>query len=187
MSGGAPAPDPIPQIRLYRDWLERERGLAFADYAALWTWSTTDLEGFWRSVWDYHQLSSPTPFTSVLRDEALPAATWFDGASVNYARQVFRHVDQAEALGLPAIIAEDERGRVTELGWAELRRRSASLALALRDSGVVRGDRVAAYLPNIPEAAIALLACASLGAIWTICSPDMGTRAGRHTPRTTAR
>ncbi|WGM37280.1 acetoacetate--CoA ligase [Caulobacter sp. NIBR1757] len=164
-------------MRLYRDWLERERGLGFADYAGLWTWSTTDLDGFWRSIWDYHQLASPTPFASVLRGGAMPGATWFDGASVNYARQVFRHVEAAEALGLPAIVAEDEQGGVTEIGWAELRRRSASLALTLRDSGVARGDRVAAYLPNIPEAVIGLLACASLGAIWTICSPDMGTPA----------
>jgi len=167
----------VPQMQLYREWLERERGLSFADYAALWTWSTTDLEGFWRSVWDYHHLISPTPFTCVIRDEALPAVTWFDGAQVNYAGQVFRHIDRAEALGLPAIVAEDERGQVVEIGWRELRRRSASLALALRQNGVRRGDRVAAYLPNIPEAVIAFLACASLGAIWTICSPDMGTPA----------
>ena len=168
---------PVPQMRLYRDWLARERGLIFADYAALWAWSTSDLEGFWRSVWDYHGLISPTPFTAVLRDEALPAATWFEGARVNYAAQVFRHVEAAEALGLPAIVAQDERGRVSEIGWAELRRRSAALALALRERGVTRGDRVAAYLPNIPEAVIGLLACASLGAIWTLCSPDMGAPA----------
>lgn len=175
----APGSDdgPVPQMRLYREWLDRERGLRFPDYAALWAWSTTDLQGFWGSIWDYHQLESPTAFSSVLRDEALPAATWFDGATVNYARQVFRHVDQAEALGQPAIVAEDERGRVTEIGWRALRRQSASLALTLRESGVQRGDRVAAYLPNIPEAVVSLLACASLGAIWTICSPDMGTPA----------
>lgn len=176
-SAVTPADAPIPQMRLYREWLARERGLRFPDYAALWTWSTTDVDAFWRSVWDYHQLASPTPFSSVLRDEAMPAATWFDGAQVNYASQVFRHIDQAEAAGLPAIVAEDERGRATEISWPELRRRTASLALALRDKGVRRGDRVAAYLPNAPEAVISLLACASLGAIWTICSPDMGTPA----------
>jgi acetoacetyl-CoA synthetase len=173
MSGDSPA----PQMRLYRDWLARETGRRFGDYAALWTWSTTDLEGFWRSIWDYHGLSSPTPFTAVLKDEALPAATWFEGARVNYARQVFRHVEPAEALGLPAIVAEDERGQVREIGWRELRRRSAALAVALREGGVDRGDRVAAYLPNIPEAVIGLLACASLGAIWTLCSPEMGASA----------
>src|SRR5689334_19353286 len=105
----------IPQMRLYREWLEREYGLAFADYAALWQWSTADLPKFWRSIWDYHQLSSPTPLTSVLDGEAMPGATWFDGAQVNYARQVFRHVELADAAGLPAIVAENERGEVAEL------------------------------------------------------------------------
>jgi acetoacetyl-CoA synthetase len=167
----------IPQMRLYREWLEREYGLTFANYAAMWQWSTTHLENFWRSIWDYHQLESPTPFASVVDVQAMPGARWFDGAQVNYARQVFRHVDLADAAGLPAIVAENERGEVTELRWQELRRRSASLALELRRRGVGRGDRVAAYLPNIPEAVIALLACASVGAIWTLCSPDMGTPA----------
>jgi acetoacetyl-CoA synthetase len=169
--------EPIPQLRLYREWLERERGLTFTDYAALWQWSTTDLAGFWRSIWDYHRLESPTPIASVIDNPSMPGAAWFVGAQVNYARQVFRHVDAAEAAGLPAIVAENEQGVVTELSWKELRRRAASLALELRRYGVGRGDRVAAYLPNIPETAIAMLACASVGAIWTVCSPDMGTRA----------
>jgi len=142
----------------------------------MWAWSTSDLDGFWRSVWAYHDLQSPTPFTSVVSGE-MPDAAWFPGAQVNYARQVFRHAELADAAGQPAIIAENERGETDELGWAELRRRSVSLALDLRRRGVGRGDRVAAYLPNIPEAVVALLACASIGAIWTICSPDMGTPA----------
>jgi acetoacetyl-CoA synthetase len=170
-----PNDETIPQMRLYREWLERKYGLTFADYAAMWRWSTTDLAGFWRSIWDYHQLESPTAFTAVGDGLAMPGATWFDGAQVNYARQVFRHVELADAAKLPAIVAENEQGQVTELSWKELRRRSASLALELRRHGVGRGDRVAGYLPNIPEAVIALLACASVGAIWTVCSPDMGT------------
>lgn len=169
--------EPIPQMRLYREWLEREYGLRFADYAGMWRWSTTDLAGFWHSIWDYHELASPTPFASVLEAEVMPGAKWFGGAQVNYARQVFRHVDRAEAAGVPAIIAENERREVTQIGWNELRRRTASLALELRRLGVGRGDRVAAYLPNIPETVIAFLACASLGAIWTACSPEMGTPA----------
>jgi acetoacetyl-CoA synthetase len=172
-----PNDEPIPQMQLYREWLERQHGLTFADYAAMWRWSTTDLAGFWRSIWDYHQLESLTAFTSVVGGWAMPGVTWFDGAQVNYARQVFRHVELAAAANLPAIIAENEQGVVTEVDWRELRRRSASLALELRRHGVGLGDRVAAYLPNIPEAAIALLACASVGAIWTVCSPDMGTPA----------
>lgn len=169
--------EPIPQMRLYREWLDGKHGLTFRDYEAMWRWSTLGSAGFWRSIWDYHQLESPTAFTSVVDGPAMPGARWFDGAQVNYARQVFRHVELAEAAVLPAIVAENENGEVTELSWRELRRRSASLALELRRRGVGRGDRVAAYLPNIPEAVIALLACASLGAIWTVCSPDMGTPA----------
>ena len=169
--------EPLPQIRLYREWLEREHDLRFADYAALWLWSTTDLAAFWRSIWDYHQLESPTPLLSVVDGQEMPGARWFDGAQINYARQVFRHVDFAEAAGLLAIVAENETGEVTQLGWKELKRQTASLALELRRLGVGHGDRVAAYLPNIPEAVVALLACASLGAIWTVCSPDMGTAA----------
>lgn len=172
-----PNNEPIPQLRLYREWLERKHGRTFASYAQMWEWSTTDLAGFWRSIWDYCQIESPTAFTSVVDGLAMPGATWFDGAQVNYARQVFRHVELADAAKLPAIVAENEQGHVTEIGWQELRRRSASLALELRRHGVGRGDRVAAYLPNIPEAVIALLACASVGAIWTVCSPDMGTPA----------
>ncbi len=164
-------------MQLYRDWLERERGLRFADYAAMWRWSTTDLSEFWSSIWDYHGIESRTSYRAVLGDEIMPGAKWFEGAELNYAREVFRHIEAADAADLPAIVAEDELGRVQEISWAELRRRSVSLALSMRARGVVRGDRVAAYLPNIPEAVIALLACASLGAIWTICSPDMGTPA----------
>src|SRR4051812_21161003 len=127
----------------------------------MWRWSTPERAQFWRSIWDYDQLQSPTPILSVVGDQPMPGVTWFEGAQVNYARQVFRHVELAEAANFPAIIAENETGEVTELSWRELRRRSASLALELRRHGVGRGDRVAAYLPNAPEAVIGLLACAS--------------------------
>lgn len=166
----------VPQLQRYRDWLRDERGLVFEDYAALWAWSTTDLAGFWESIRDYCGLESPTAATSIVSG-TMPYARWFEGAQVNYARHVFRHAARADAAGQPAIIAKDENGRVQEIGWSELRRRSASFALELRRLGVDRGDRVAAYLSNIPEAVVAFLACASIGAIWTMCSPDMGTPA----------
>jgi acetoacetyl-CoA synthetase len=165
--------DVVPQLQLYRDWLRRQYGLDFDDYASMWAWSTSDLDGFWRSVWAYHDLQSPTPFTSVVSGE-MPNCAWFTGAQVNYARQIYRHAETADAAGQPAIVAENESGEVIELSWTELRRRSISVALELRRLGVERNDRVAAYLPNIPEAVVALLACASIGAIWTLCSPDMG-------------
>ncbi len=164
-------------MQLFREWLKRERDLPFTCYQAMWEWSTSDLAGFWGSIWDYHDVRSPTPFSAVLDEETMPGAKWFDGAKVNYARQVFDHVEAAHARGLPAIVEENETGRIREISWTELRRKVASLALALRERGVGRGDRVAGYLPNIAEAVIGLLACASIGAIWTVCSPDMGTPA----------
>ena len=167
----------VPQIRLYQEWLREHRGLTFADYEALRRWSVTDYGGFWRSLWEYDRFESPTPFTAVLQDERMPGARWFPGAQVNYAQRVFRHVEAAHAAGVPAIVSDNELGEVRELTWPELKRQVASLALALRAHGVGRGDRVAAYLPNVPEAVVAFLACASIGAIWSVCAPDMGTRA----------
>ena len=166
-----------PQIRLYQDWLARERGLHFESYDALWRWSVTDLDGFWQSIWDYFQLQSPTPHRAVLARDVMPGAQWFPGAQVNFAQQVFRHVQPAHAAVLMALVSRNEKGQHFELSWPELRRQVASLALYLQARGVLPGDRVAAYLPNIPQTAIAFLATASIGAIWSVCAPDMGTAA----------
>lgn len=167
----------VPQIRLYQDWLRDQRGLHFADYPALWRWSTDDLSAFWQSIWDYFDVQSPTPHSAVLVERTMPGAQWFPGAQVNYAQQVFRHVDAAEVAGLPALISRNEKGVHRELTWPELKRQVASLALHLKAQGLQPGDRVAAYLPNIPEAMVAFLAVVSLGGIWSICAPDMGTAA----------
>ena len=167
----------IPQIRLYQEWLRAERGLAFDDYQSLWEWSVRDLPAFWQSLWDYFALQSPTPHTSVLADPAMPGARWFEGAQVNYARQVFRHVEPAQQAGFAAIISRNEKGEHCELAWPELRRQAAALALHLKAQGLQPGDRVAAYLPNIPQAMVAFLAVVSLGGVWSICAPDMGTNA----------
>jgi len=166
-----------PLIRLYQDWLEKTHGLKFETYEDFWRWSVTDYETFWLSLWDYDQLQSPTPFTKALAEERMPGAVWFPGAQVNYARQVFLHAEPAHAAGMLAIVSEDEQGRVREMSWPELKRQVASLALKLRDLGVQPGDRVAAYLPNTPETVVAFLACASVGAVWSLCAPDMGPRA----------
>jgi acetoacetyl-CoA synthetase len=171
------SPDFIPQIRLYQVWLRRHCGLHFASYNELWHWSVSDLEAFWRSIWDYHGIRSPTSYSRVLSAEQMPGAVWFEGARVNFCAQVLRHVDAAEAAAQPAVIAENERGEVMELGWKELRRQVAALALSLRERGVGPGDRVAGYLPNIPESVVAFLASASVGAIWSVCSTDMGVPA----------
>lgn len=167
----------VPQMALYRQWLKQRRGLEFADFEAMRRWSVTDIDGFWQSVWDFFDIQSPTPHTAVLANRKMPGAVWFPGASVNYAHQVFRHVAPAHAAGLPALIASGEDGKLTETSWPELRRKAAALALHLKANGVRSGDRVAAYLPNIPETIIAFLATASLGAIWSVCAPDMAAPA----------
>ena len=167
----------VPQIRLYQDWLRDQRGLSFDSYDALWRWSITDLNAFWQSIWDYFELTSPTPHQAALGVNAMPGGQWFTGAQVNYAQQVFRHVEAADAAGMPAVISRNEAGLHRELSWPELQRQVASLALHLQAQGVEPGDRVAAYLPNTPEAMVAFLATVSLGAVWSICAPDMGANA----------
>ena len=174
-------PPYTPQIRLYRDWLTVSRGLTFDNYAALHSWSVTDLSAFWQSIWDYFDMQSPTPHTSVVQGQ-MPGARWFEGAQVNYVQQVFRHVEAAHAAGLPAIISHNEESLASgaaarEITWPQLRKQVATLALHLKAQGVQPGDRVAAYLPNIPEAMVAFLATVSIGGVWSICAPDMGTAA----------
>jgi len=122
-------------------------------------------------------MQSPTPHSAALARNAMPGAQWFPGAQVNYAAQVLRHVDAAHAANLPAIVSSNEKHQQRELSWPELRRQVASLALHLQAQGVQPGDRVAAYLPNIPEAMVACLATVSIGGVWSICAPDMGTPA----------
>ena len=170
-------PPHIPQIRLYQQWLAEHRGLRFDNYDALWRWSTTDLDAFWQSIWDYFKMQSPTPHTAVLERNVMPGAKWFPGAQFNYAQQVLRHVMPAHAAGFSAIVSRNEKGRHVELSWPELRRQVASLALHLQAQGVMPGDSVAAYLPNIPETMVAFLAVVSIGAVWSVCAPDMGTNA----------
>src|SRR5215475_5794953 len=150
------------QMARYRRWLRDNRRLEFADYEALRQWSVRDIEAFWQSIWDYFDLKSPTPHRSVLAQRKMPGAAWFPGAQVNYARQALRHVEAAHAAGQPAIISCGEAGALQETSWPELRRKVAALALHLKARGVGPGDRVAAYLPNIPETMIAFLATASL-------------------------
>jgi acetoacetyl-CoA synthetase len=174
---------PEPNILRYTRWLRETRGLAFDPttgdgYDRLWRWSCSDLRAFWQSVWDHFGVVSPTPHATVLVEETMPGAVWFPGAQVNFAQHVFGHADAAHAAGHPAIVFRDEAlqraGQREEIAWPELRRRVASLAAALEQMGVAPGDRVVAFLPNRPEAVVAFLACASLGAIWSICSADMG-------------
>src|SRR5215510_9555167 len=167
----------VPQIALYRQWLADSRGLTFSSFEEMRQWSVRDLDAYWQSIWDYFDLQSPTPHNAVLAQRKMPGAVWFPGSTVNYAQQVLRHVEAADAAGVPAIISSGEDGVLKETTWRELRRQVAALAIHLRKQGVGSGDRVAAYLPNIPETIIAFLATASIGAVWSVCAPDMAAPA----------
>jgi acetoacetyl-CoA synthetase len=158
------------QMTRYMRWLADQRGRDFDGYEALWRWSVEELEDFWASIWDYFEVIARAPYSSVLGSREMPGAEWFPGAELNYAEHVFRR----EADGEVAVFHASELRELDELTRGELREQVARVAAGLRGLGVERGDRVVAYLPNIPEALIGFLAAASLGAVWSSCSPDFG-------------
>lgn len=168
-----PSPEQVRASRLhdYQQWLARERGVECGDYAALWQWSVDHLEDFWASVWDYFQVAADGSPRPVLGQHSMPGATWFPRTRLNYAEHVFRNATPAR----PALIARAEGEPVREVSWAQLSRDVGALAAWLRRQGVHAGDRVASYMPNRPETVVAFLACASIGAVWSGCSPDMGS------------
>jgi acetoacetyl-CoA synthetase len=172
-------PDATPRIVLFQRWVEQRLGRHFDSYDAFWQWSVDDLAGFWSAVWDFFELSSPTPWRAVLEAPQMPGARWFPGATLNYAQVLLRHCDAAHAAGLPAVVFQNERMAAagiapTELPWPVLRRQAAAFAARLRRAGIRPGDRVCAWLPNTPQTIAAFLGCASVGAVWSVCSPDMG-------------
>jgi acetoacetyl-CoA synthetase len=162
-------------MNAYRSLLEHERGLRFAGYEDLWDWSVGDLGGFWGSIWAHFAVTASAPPTAVLAERDMPGARWFPGARLNWAENLLRPAAR-RAASHPAIVAVCEGRQATEMTWAELTAQVASLAAELRALGVRPGDRVAAYLPNIPQAVVALLATASVGAIWSCCAPDFGVK-----------
>ena len=121
-------------MALYRRWLYDHRGLSFSNYEDMRQWSVRDIDAYWRSMWDYFDLQSPTPFHAVLTARTMPGAIWFPGASLNYANQVFRHVKAADAASLPAIVSSGEAGLLKETSWPELRQKAAALALRGRSA-----------------------------------------------------
>jgi acetoacetyl-CoA synthetase len=157
-------------ISRYMKWLKDERALSFDGYDELWEWSVTDLDGFWSSVWDYFEVRSSNPYERVLGRREMPGAQWFPGTELNYAEHAFRNARPDE----PALVYKSESRQLGEVSWQELREEVGALAAGLKSLGVGRGDRVVAYLPNVPEAVVALLACASIGATWSSGSPDFG-------------
>jgi acetoacetyl-CoA synthetase len=177
-----PSAQRIANARLtaYTTWLAKERGLHFdnagattdrsAHYLALWQWSITDLNAFWQSIWDFHGVHSHSPYSAPLTERKMPGAVWFKGATLNFVEHVFKQSNPNK----PAIIYHREDGSRREWSWQTLQAQVAQVAQLLRNLGVQRGDRVVAYLPNTPETIAACLAVASVGAIWSVCAPDMG-------------
>jgi acetoacetyl-CoA synthetase len=167
-----PSAELVERSRLteFMGWLRAERGLEFADYEALWQWSVDDLDGFWGAIWDFFEVRADGDRSTVLASREMPGARWFPDTRLNYAEHVFAGKDDGET----AILHASELRQLDQLSWGELRSQVAACAAALRGLGVQRGDRVVAYLPNIPEAIVAFLASASIGAVWSSCSPDFG-------------
>jgi acetoacetyl-CoA synthetase len=146
-------------------------GVTTTDYTSLWQWSVDEPAAFWAALWDYFELGDRGD--KVLENESMPGAQWFPGVKLNYVDQVVRNARTDR----PAIIHVSEDGTAVELSWGELLGRTAAFADTLRSLGVGVGDRVAGYLPNIPEAVIAFLATASVGAIWSACGQDYSAKA----------
>jgi acetoacetyl-CoA synthetase len=167
-----PSAELVERSRLteFMRWLTQERGLSFDGYSELWQWSVDDLDGFWSAVWEFFEVQADGDPSPVLTSREMPGAQWFPNTSLNYAEHVFAGKRDEEV----AIFHASELRELGELRWGELRKRVAAVAAGLRELGVGRGDRVVAYMPNIPEATVAFLATASLGAVWSSCSPDFG-------------
>ncbi|MEU6585464.1 acetoacetate--CoA ligase [Nocardia sp. NPDC046763] len=159
------------QVTSFALFVEKRTGLSLPDYRALWQWSVDDLPGFWGAIWDYFDLGERSD--EVLAAAEMPGAQWFPGTALNYVQQVMRQVRDDR----PAILSVDETGEITEISWAALIATVAAFARTLRALGVGPGDRVAGYLPNIPEAVIAFLATASIGAVWSACGQDYSAQA----------
>jgi acetoacetyl-CoA synthetase len=149
-----------------------EHGIETDGYHDLWRWSVEHLEEFWESIWDHFDVRASAPYERVLGSRTMPGAEWFPGARLNFAEHVFRDRDP----GAVAVRHASELRPLAETSWGELEEDTRRVAAALRASGVGPGDRVVAYVPNIVEAVVAFLACASIGAIWSSCSPDFGAR-----------
>ena len=162
------------RIGHYLAWLESERGLPFADYAALWEWSVTDLSAFWQSIWDYFEVIGHEPATAVLDGAAMPGARWFPGATLNYAENVLRLPGFAD--DEPVVLAYSQTREPVTLTARQLREDVRRVRAGLKARGVTAGDRVAAYAPNIPETYVLMLATASLGAVFSSCAPEFGAR-----------
>lgn len=167
-----PSPDfqANSHLRAFEKWLKQHKNLVFSDYHDLWQWSTEEVGPFWEAIWQYFGIQAHTPYKEVLQGDHMPGYRWFEGATLNYAEHIFRQADEKR----PALIALAEGKEIRHVSWEELRTQVRAFQQFLMDRGIGKGDRVAAYLPNIPEAIVAFLAVNALGAVWSCCSPDFG-------------
>jgi len=170
-----PRPDwrETTEIGRFMNWLRDERGRDLRDYDELWRWSVTDLEGFWGGLWDFYGIRAATPYERVLAEPTMPGTEWFTGARLNYAEHL---VGTEEDRDRTAVVARSQTRPPLELTFGELRELAGRVRAGLQRLGVSKGDRVVAYLPNIPETLAAFIATASLGAIWATCAPEFGAR-----------
>ncbi len=162
-------------VAKYMNWLRAKRGLDFADYSALWQWSRTEIEAFWASIWDYFEVISDHPYERVLDTRKMPGGKWFEGSRVNYAEHMLRH----EAVAMPGEVVFHYLSEVKPLAtmsWHELGRQVRIVATQLQALGVVPGDRVVSYMPNVPEAAVAMLATVAIGGVWSSSAPEFGVK-----------
>ncbi|MGW5288167.1 acetoacetate--CoA ligase [Rhodococcus pyridinivorans] len=156
------------RVTAFARFVEERHAVTLPDYEHLWQWSVTRIGDFWRAVWDWFDVRSSTDTGPALADAVMPGAAWFPDARLNYVRHVFRNGRDDR----PAIVYVSEDDLRTELSWTELHARTSALAATLRERGVGPGDRVVGYLPNIPEAIVAFLATAAIGAVWASCGQD---------------
>jgi acetoacetyl-CoA synthetase len=156
-------------------WLATHRGLEFDEYEALWRWSIADVDAFWRALWDYCEVMSDAPLRSVRSRGGMPGTVWFEGARVNYAEHLLRH-ERVAAAGKIVFHHSSEIRPLETLSWQDLGAKVRALATRLRQHGVRPGDRVVAYMPNVPETAIAMLASVAIGAVWSAAAPEFGAR-----------
>ncbi|MEQ8584263.1 MAG: acetoacetate--CoA ligase [Marinoscillum sp.] len=157
-------------LATYMSWLRDHRGLTFSNYDALWEWSVSDTRAFWQSIYEYFEVISHHSYTEVQSDDPMPDTRWFEGAKLNYAEHIFRNKTEQH----PAIIFKAEGRNTEEISWKQLHDQVAAMASFMKGSGVQKGDRVVAFLPNCPKATIGFLAACSIGAVWSSCSPDFG-------------
>ena len=157
------------QLAAWQQWLASDQGLVFDSYADLHQWSVTHREEFWKSIWNYFGINSHSPYRAVLENDVMPGASWFPGATLNFAEHLLRYRDNRTAL-----ISHLENGERRTLTYAELFAHVSHVAAFFRGHGISTGDRVVGFMPNVQETVVAMLAATSLGATWSSCSPDFG-------------